>query len=235
MLPYSISPATTALLVVDLQKGYCSPDSDAACGVLKWDVRPMEELCQRTVPFVEKVREVLPAAHIIWARMEEHEGTMAKSLHMSSDQDFVRLCVRGTPGFDYHIVEPKADETELFKTHYSAFHVGARAHTIGQNNKLVVSGMHKGRHYSRPKNLHGVLQMLGITTVATCGVLASRCVHGSEIGGTIFDYRVIHLSDYVAVPAGKVFAREAKEHGLTRDLLYTPSITGAQFLAELKK
>ena len=231
MFPIPLNNKNVAVLIVDLQNGYCDPQGDGALQ-LGWDCVPLQEICERHIPFINELRALLPPRQIIWARMEEHEDTIAPNLSLKYWQEFTRFCVRGTPGFEYHIVKPLKGEAEVFKKHPSAFHIDARVHTIGFSDVNIRSGKNI---LKMPKiNLHDYLQTIGIDTIIFTGVLASRCVYGSIVGGSIFGYKCVCLTDLIAEPGGKEFSIEAAAHELTRDLFYTLPLTSKEFLSILR-
>lgn len=220
MLPFPLDPATTAALIIDLQKGYCEIGGDIA-KALGWDCTPLHKACERHIPFLSALRALLPPEQIIWTRMEEHEETLAPNIPAKYFPDFQRLCLRGTQGFDYHIVKPAASEVEVFKTHLSAFHQGAHL-TIADTKKPGST------------SLHGYLQEKGIKTIVFTGVFATRCVYASIIAASSLGYQCVCLSDLVAVPAGDLFERERKAHDFTQNMLYAHALSAQDFLSVLR-
>ncbi len=169
-----LNPEKLAIVVVDLQRGYCDPTSDAA-QKLKWDVSDAERVCQAHLPFLARLRRLIPAKRIIWLKMEEAAGTFAPNMHYGPHrtEDFAPLCVRGTTGHDYHIVSPTPEEPQFLKYHFSGF-----------NNP----------------DLHAYLQKEGISQLAFTGVVASRCVNGTLIAATSLGYECILIEDLVSGP-----------------------------------
>ncbi|MGE4351228.1 MAG: cysteine hydrolase family protein [Bdellovibrionales bacterium] len=218
MLPFPVSPSNTAVLLIDLQKGYCDPHGDAA-QTLGWDCHPLHEVCQRHLPFIKKLRKILPAPHLIWARFEEHEDTMAPNIPMKQDEVFHRLCLRGTPGFAYHLVSPLPLEAEVLKFHPSAFHKDARVHMIGAPET------------NESHSLPDYLKSLNVDTLVFTGVLATRCVYGSILGASIFGFNCLCLSDLMAVPEGEVFQNELSAHEITRNMFYAYPFESEEFLS----
>jgi len=109
------NPETTALLIIDLEKGYCDPNSDMANAPLNWDVSQADQLCHDAIGFINQTRRYLPAHNIIWTRMEEHQDSYAQnSPYYFDDERFVDLCVRATEGYQYHLVAPNKDEIRRF-------------------------------------------------------------------------------------------------------------------------
>lgn len=227
MRPLPFNPVHTAVIIVDLQKGYCDPEGDAAMR-LQWNCKPLDEACKRHVPFLKELRDVLQPDHIIWARMEERRETAPLNLPARVDPEFVPLCVRGTKGFEYHVVFPVEGEKEVFKTHPSAFHVDARLYPV--EGKKGANDSFRNSH----GRLDDYLKSIKVNVVAFTGVLGSRCVFGSIAGASILGYHCVCLDDLVAVPGGDDFALEEATHHITRGLFYAYSMTSRDFLDVLR-
>ena len=202
MLPYKINFNQVALIIVDLQKGYCDPESDCAQRPLDWDVSAADEICKLHVPFLEAVRKVLPPENIIWTQMEEHPDTYAENSPAKYDSDFVNLCVRGTPGHDFHVVAPIKDEAVLFKTHPSAFYEEAR----------IITPSNKGM------DLNAYLKELDIETTVLTGVIESRCVHATISGASERRFHPLALRDLIGHPRNKSNSSFETEASVIRDL-----------------
>jgi nicotinamidase-related amidase len=231
MLPFVLNRSKTALLISDLQKGYCEVGGDIA-KALGWDCSPLHEVCERHLSFLAEVRNLLPPEHIIWTHMEENEETLAPNLPMDRHADFHRLCLRGTLGFDYHLVAPEPHEREILKTHLSAFHKDARVRAAGSDAFAPTDS--KTEKDDPAPALHAYLHEKGIDTIAFSGVFATRCVYANIIGGSTFGYNCICLSDLVAVPRSAFFERERKAHDLTQNMLYSYPLSSQEFLSALR-
>lgn len=180
-----LNPETTALVLIDLQKGYCKPGFDCASAPLNWDVSAADELCRLTDIFVNEARGILPAKNIIWTRMEEKRETYAKNSPHVQDDFFVTLCDRDTESHDYHIVQPANGEIEIFKTHPSAFSI--------YSNIVKPSGL-------EGHSLEEYLNHRGIRDVAFAGVIESRCVQATINGASERGYRSWALRDLIGHP-----------------------------------
>jgi len=107
----------TALMIIDLQDGYCSPTGDFA-RARGFNMTPMVEVAQRINSFVKAIRSKV---EIIWVRMEETPETLAPNLLWAQQGKTITLCKRGTRGYEYFIVQPQPGEKEFHKNHYVLF------------------------------------------------------------------------------------------------------------------
>jgi ureidoacrylate peracid hydrolase len=108
----------TALVIVDMQKGYCSPTGDLA-KARDFDMTPMIEMAQRLRYFLMNIRGKI---EIIWVRMEETPKTLAPNLLWAQQGKTITLCKRGTRGYEYFDVCPLPGEKEFHKNHYVLFY-----------------------------------------------------------------------------------------------------------------
>jgi len=227
MLPHTLNFNNTALIIVDLQQGYCRPGSDCAQPPLSWDVSEADELCKLHVEFVNAARKILPPENIIWTQMEETAKTYAKNTPMPDDPDFIDLCVRGTAGHDFHVVAPAEGEAILFKTHPSAFHRGAE----------IITPTNRG------DDLETYLNKRKIENTGTTGVIGPRCVNGTLIGSSIAGFNTYALRDFIGQPTytrsdlgGKAtMQEEARIHEDVTDFFYAQAMSGQQFLEHLNR
>jgi nicotinamidase-related amidase len=197
-----------ALVVVDLQKGYCDPASDAAQR-LGWDVAAAEEVCRAHVGFLNEVRKLLPPKQIIWFQMEEAAHSMAPNMHYGperGDDVFVPLCVRGTAGHDFHIVSPAPDEPVFQKFHNSGFsNPEFRQHLA--DNKL--------------------------TQLVTTGVVTSRCVNSTIVAASALGFENAVITGLVAGPAK--LKTEMDEHLKVTTFFFAMPLTPEAFLDRLRQ
>ncbi len=161
------------IVIIDLQKGYCAPGSDAERH-LGWDVRDAEKVCMRHVPFLKALRKQLQPHQIIWFRTEERPETFARNLHVGALMRAEEaLCVIGTSGHDYHIVAPNPGEATFEKTHFNGFSVDAfKSHLAS----------------------HGIEQL------AFTGVVGSRCVSATATSAAERDMGCILITDLIGGP-----------------------------------
>jgi nicotinamidase-related amidase len=221
---YVLDPKKTALVIIDVQKGYCKAGSDCTQPPLNWDVSAADNVCRAHIDFLTAVRTILPPENIIWTRMEETRSTYANNSPYRESEYFVDLCVRGTEGHDYHLVEPQNGEVEMFKTHPSAFSV---------YTSIVQPTANEGM------DLHTYLQYLGVENVAGTGVIESRCVHSTFNGASERGYNCYALQDLMGAPVkpnrGKASMDE--ESTVIRQIQYpflARQSNGAEFIRALK-
>lgn len=199
-----------AVVIIDLQKGYCDPASDCAVK-LGFDVSQSEALCHKVDAWLPCLRAVLPADRILWVQMEESEH-MAPNMHYGTPVDdsqapdhFIPLCLRGTPGHDFHIVKPAKGEPVFQKLHYSVFHA---------------------------QEFRTYLEKNSITQLAFLGVVGSRCVNASVIAASTMGYECILLEDMIAAPIQQ--QDEMKHHVFVTTLFYALPLTAKTFIKALE-
>jgi nicotinamidase-related amidase len=200
-----LDPRKLAIVIVDLQKGYCDPTSDCAVR-LGWNVKAAERVCHQHVTFLAAARKLLPPRRIIWLRMEEHPDTIAANLYyMGGIRRDEILCERGTPGHDFHIVRPKRGERKFLKFNFSGF------------------SSDRFRHY---------LEGEGINQLAVTGVVTSRCRNATILGASERGYKVIALTDLMGGP--KQLAAEMRgTNNFTHTLIAMP-MHSREFIAHLQ-
>lgn len=199
----TLDPQRTALVIVDLQRGYCDPTSDCATK-LKWDVQHAEDICRRHLPFLARLRTILPSSHIIWFQMEEHPATFAPNLHCGGTAIPLdeTLCVRGTPGHDFHLVAPEKGEAVFQKFHYNGFHCAAFRDYLDQH---------------------------GFTQLVFTGVVGSRCVYSTLMSASERGYSCFVLPDLIGGPGA--LRQEIETYMNVATQFYARSLASEEFLA----
>lgn len=175
----SFDPHTTALIVIDLQRDFCSAGGYAEQAGI--DIRPMQAV-------VDKAQTLLAAARaaglcIVHTR-EGHlpdlsdcpPAKMARSVNagapIGSQGPLGRLLVRGEFGHDFvDAARPLAGETVIDKPGYGAFH---------------------------RTTLDGVLALHGIEQLIICGVTTEVCVHSTLREAVDRGFRCVTVSDATA-------------------------------------
>jgi nicotinamidase-related amidase len=195
-----------AVVLVDLQRGYCDPSSDAAIK-LNWDVQDANRVCQAHVPFLAALRTTLRPAQIIWLRMEEAPETYAKNTSYGPHRanDFVSLCVRGTPGHDYHIIQPAPEEAQFLKFHPSGF---------------------------SNKNFRAYLEDHEIKQLAFTGVVSSRCVNATVVAASALGYECVLINNLISGPTEHQI--EMNEHVKLTTFFYAQAVESDRFLNHLR-
>jgi ureidoacrylate peracid hydrolase len=118
--PAWVAPSRTALVLIDMQVDFGSPDGEMARRGA--DVTA----CQAAVQKAEELADAARAAGvpIVFVRLLTHPGgenrIMAESKARQGDTE-PDLCVEGTRGADFIGPQPRAGEAIVSKNHYSAF------------------------------------------------------------------------------------------------------------------
>ncbi len=201
-----IDASKTALVIIDLQRGYCDPTSDLFTK-LGWDTHDAELVCRAHQPFLEKIREVLPPERIIWFQMEEHPSTTPQNLTFCNGKlcEEEALCVRGTEGHDFHIVGPCPGEAVFQKFHYNCFAV---------------------------QEFRDYLQVQGIQQLSFTGVIGSRCVNSTIISAAERGFECIALTNLIGGPAR--FKDEIRIHMQVTTSLFAIPMLSDDFMNRLK-
>jgi nicotinamidase-related amidase len=202
----NLNPEKVAVVLVDLQRGYCDPNSDCA-QLLGWDVKDADRVCRDHIPFLASLRQLLPSKQIIWLKMEEAATTYAPNAaygpHLG-DEVFAPLCVRGTSGHEFHVVIPVEGEPQFLKFHPSGF-----------SNKEF-------RNY---------LEANGITQLVFTGVVSSRCVNATVVTASSFGYECVILNDLISGPTK--LADEMREHEKVTTFFYAKPMKADDFIQYL--
>jgi len=142
MSPDWIAPNRTALLVIDMQVDFGSPD-----GVLALqgaDVGPAQIALARAQELAAAARAA--KVPVVFVRLLTHPGGENRIIaeeKARKDDDGPDLCVEGTRGADFIGPQPQPGETVISKTRYSAFAhtgLGEQLHAQGIDT-LVLAGL----------------------------------------------------------------------------------------------
>ncbi len=177
-----LDPRETAVVVIDLQNGCCSPKSLLA-KVSKQDTFMIEEMVRRIPEFLDDMRFL--GIEVIWVRSDYWSGSVPKNILEAETLvfgEFLDTSKRGTWGYDYFGPRPKDDEIEFVKDHPSVF-----------RNKTFEEYLDKNR----------------IRTLLFVGVFTSRCVFCSLVGASERGYRSILVEDLTANWVEKEFESKA--------------------------
>jgi ureidoacrylate peracid hydrolase len=166
-----LEPRETAVVVIDLQNGCCSPKSLLA-KVSKQDTSLIEEMVQRMPDFLDNMRRL--GVEVIWVRSDYWSESVPKNVLEAETLvfgEFLDTSKKGTWGFDYFGPRPDQREIEFVKNHPSVF---------------------------RNKKFDEYLNEKGIKTLIFVGVFTSRCVFCSIVGASERGYRSILVEDITA-------------------------------------
>ena len=161
-----IDPSKTAVLVIDVQNDFCSPEGwfgkvghdlsiiHGAVGKLKGFLGAARD-AGNTMIFV---RGVYDRKYLSQAMIERHERDGLPLEH----------CIEGSWGADYYEIAPAASDIGLIKHRYSAF--------IGTE-------------------LDEILKERGIENLIMTGITSNVCVESTARDGYMYDYRIAFVSD----------------------------------------
>jgi nicotinamidase-related amidase len=145
-----IVPERTALVVVDVQVDFVSPQGAlAAAGI---DMAPLEVALQRVEALLAQARtaNVTPVLLRVVTRPESDSRALRLLNERKGEPpEAIAICRDDTPGADYYRVRPQAGDIEIQKTLYSGF-VGT--------------------------TLDAQLRRSGIDTLVFCGFTTECCV-----------------------------------------------------------
>jgi len=172
LLKKIINPGKTAVLVIDIQKDYCSPEGKIA-EVRKFDMSPIEKIIGPLKNFLEKAREA--NVPIIFTRMIENTADMEENAQIKrvADGDTLEQCFPGPDGFEYYKIRPEKGDFEIIKKSYDAF---------------------------SNEELEKILKKIRAENIILCGVYTSVCVDTTLRTAYTKGYNVIVPKYLVAMP-----------------------------------
>jgi ureidoacrylate peracid hydrolase len=169
-LDEKIDPKHTALLVVDVQNDYCSPDSPM--GRNGRDLSAAQAVIPNLLRLVAGARAA--GTRVVFVRMVKTDATESdvqreqrlRSRHVADTEEFI--CREGSWGGDFYEVGPAPGELVIGKHRYSGF----------VNTDLDL-----------------ILRSNGIRTIVVAGVATNVCVESTARDGFMRDYYVVVPSD----------------------------------------
>lgn len=182
----NLNPSTTALLVIDVQVDYCSPEGFLA-RYHNYSMQHTEQMLTTLQPFISKIRET--GIKVIFLRAIENPDYILPNHadKINSFEDPQALCTPGTKGFKYYKVEPKEGDIEIIKNSYDAFITDSSFQIL--NNKGIQTAL-----------LQETLNAHNINTLIFTGVLTSRCVDSTLRSAFRLGYNCIVAEDLVSTP-----------------------------------
>ncbi len=168
--PEWVAPNRTALVLIDMQVDFGSPDGEMARRGA--DV----SACQAAVKKAEELTEAARAAGVpvVFVRLLTHPGGENRIMRESKERqgdDKPDLCVEGSHGADFIGPQPRAGEAIFSKNHYSAF---ARTGLASQ------------------------LHAQGVDTVVLAGLTTECCVQSSAWDAFEQDFHIFLAEDACA-------------------------------------
>jgi nicotinamidase-related amidase len=171
-LPVRFNPNRAALIVIDVQNDFCSPDG--AVSELGSDVAAVQAMVPRLVALIDSARAA--GVPVIFVRTT-HDATddsvawLGRYALEPADAPAGVICRTGSWGAEFYGVTPAADEIVITKHRYSAF-VGT--------------------------GLDMTLRTLGVDSLLFTGVATEVCVESSLRDGLSAEYLVTLVSDCAA-------------------------------------
>jgi ureidoacrylate peracid hydrolase len=170
-IPFRYDPARAALIVVDVQNDFCSPDGSLA-GVGN-DVSAAVDMVPRLVKLIDDARAAsMPVIFIQTFHDETNDSP--QWLNRRSEDGANRTgitCRTGSWGAEFYAVEPLPGDIVVNKYRYSAF--------AGTNLQIV-------------------LKTLGVESLLFTGVATEVCVESSLRDGLFAEYYVSLVEDCAA-------------------------------------
>jgi ureidoacrylate peracid hydrolase len=168
-------PRLAALLVVDVQNDFVSPEGSA--GKRGEDVSAALAMMLNLLGLIEAGRRV--GLTIVYVRTTHSEWTDTPSwIYRSSQKSGLSTCREGSWGAEfYEGIAPRPNERVVIKHRYSAF---------------------------INTDLNTVLKARGIQSVLVCGVATNVCVETTARDAYMFDYYVTMIDDCSAAYEAKL-------------------------------
>lgn len=169
----SIDPREAALLVVDMQKGFCSDEG----GLARAGANVVNQKA-----IVPRVRELVDLAHelgvpVLWSQQVHYPDDQTRRrrrIPTHHEKRNITLCLRGTE--DVEFVEGLADavhpDDHVFEKHRSSCFFNTTLETK--------------------------LRMLGVQIVIVCGVNSSYCVDSTVRDAYFREFDIVLVTDCVA-------------------------------------
>ncbi len=206
-----LQPATTALVVIDMQRDFCAPGGYAARAGL--------DVARLAAP-IAAIRRLLGAARAAgWMVLHTREGhrpdlsdcppeklrrSVAAGAAIGSPGPLGRLLIRGEPGHDFiDELKPEFGEPVVDKPGYGAFH---------------------------QTDLAQILAARGITTLVLCGVTTEVCVHSTLREAVDRGFRCVTVGDACAASDPALHAAALAMIGVEGGI-FGRVVTAAELLA----
>lgn len=168
-------PRYAALIVVDVQNDFVSPEGSA--GKRGDDVGAAIAMIPNLTRLIDQARKV--GLTIVYIRTTHSEWTDTASwIYRTSQKSGLSTCREGTWGADFYDgIAPLSSERVVIKHRYSAF---------------------------INTDLNTVLKARGIQSILVCGVATNVCVETTARDGYMYDYYVTMIDDCSAAYDAKL-------------------------------
>ncbi len=172
-IPFRYDPERAALVVIDVQNDFCSPDG--ALGRAGNDTAAVVAMVPRLVRLVDDARAAAVPVVFVRTTQDETSATAAwrdrRSIEPDAAAGLGASCRTGSWGAEFYELAPSPGEAVVDKHRYSAF---------------------------AGTDLHLVLQGLGVRSLLFAGVATEVCVESSLRDGLFAEYYVSLVADCAA-------------------------------------
>lgn len=161
-----IDPSKTAVLVIDVQNDFCSPEG--WFGGVGHDLSIIHSAVQNLKGFLGPARDA--GNTMIFVRGVYDQKYLSQVMIERHERDGLPLehCIEGSWGAGYYEIAPETSDIDLVKHRYSAF--------IGTE-------------------LDDILKARGIENLILTGITSNVCVESTARDGYMYDYRIVFVSD----------------------------------------
>ena len=120
----TLKPEETAIVVVDVMDGYCSPKAPLPEFYVKnfgANFTELDRAADRMVVFLDASRKY-PIATTVFVRMVERPETMLPNIRLKMEiEKYPPVAEKGGLGWNYYKVKPQAGDHEIVKYSYDSF------------------------------------------------------------------------------------------------------------------
>jgi ureidoacrylate peracid hydrolase len=204
-----VDPATTALVVVDIQNEFCA--DDGWYGTHGVDLAMMQRAAKSTVALLQEAREAGVRVVFVRATYDDHyiNEPMRQLIRGFGGDDLVgKMCATGTYGADFYLVAPDAGEPIVTKHRYSSFY----------GTELEV-----------------ILDAWQIKTVMLAGVMTNVCIDAAARDANYRGFHVVVVEDCTGTcTAGRedVTAADLHRHTLATIEMTLGSVVSSDEVAQ---
>lgn len=189
-----LDPATAAILVVDMQNDYCSPQGNVA--ERGHDVSMITRMLPNLQRFLDEARKL--RAKIIFIQCIHEAETDSAAWLARHGGTALPHCRRGTWGAEFYGVAPVEGEPIVVKHRYSAF-VGTRLESVLRTlgiRTLVMTGV--GTNVCVESTARdGYMRDYNIVFVSDCTATSTQAAHDATLANMRQFFGVVATADEV--------------------------------------
>jgi ureidoacrylate peracid hydrolase len=112
-----IDPKNTALIVIDVQNGYCS--NEGSFKSYGFDISPMQEMVPKLKEFISAYKE--KGGLVIYTQEIEGEESPKNMKELYKRGPLTPMCLPGTLDAEFYEIAPQGDDVVIKKHTWSAF------------------------------------------------------------------------------------------------------------------